>query len=157
MNLRNDLNQETALSQEQQKELNIPIPITIEQGRTIHLAPIQGTGRLGTTLPSNLFEIPRIYLSKIARLNQTKIDRFDQTKERSSQIQAAIMQARRQLLDIATTNRDSLSNAEKIVLAEIEQSGGKKIKRNTRRKRRKTKRQNKKKNKSMKKYTKHRK
>jgi len=67
------------------------------------------------------------------------------------------MQARRQLLDIATTNRDSLSNAEKIVLAEIEQSGGKKIKRNTRRKRRKTKRQNKKKNKSMKKYTKHRK
>ena len=111
MNLRNDLNQETALSQEQQKELNIPIPIMIEQGRTIHLAPVQGTGRLGTTLPSNLFDIPRIYLAKIARLNQTKIDRFDQTKEHSSQIQAAIIQARRQLLDIATTNRDSLSNA----------------------------------------------
>lgn len=157
MNLINDLNQETALSQEQQKELNIPIPIMIEQGKTIHLAPVQGTGRLGTTLPSNLFDIPRIYLAKIARLNQTKIDRFDQTKEHSSQIQAAIIQARRQLLDIATTNRDSLSNAEKTVLAEIEQSGGKKVKRNTRRKRRKTKRQNRKKNKSMKKYTKNRK
>jgi hypothetical protein len=149
MNLSNELNKETALSQEQQKELNIPIPIMIEQGRTIHLAPVQGTGRLGE-LPSNLFDIPRLYLAKIARLDPNK-------EGRSSQTQAAIMQARRQLSDIANVNRYLLSNAEERVLSAIEQSGGKKIKRNTRRKRRKMKRQNRKKNKSMKKYTKNRK
>ena len=150
MNLSNELNKEKALSQEPQNpQQNLILPIMIEQGRTIHLAPVQGTGRLGE-LPSNLFDIPRLYLAKIARLDPNK-------EGRSSQTQAAIMQARKQLSDIAIVNRDLLSNAEERVLNAIEQSGGKKIKRNTRRKRRKMKRQNRKKNKSMKKYTKNRK
>ena len=153
MNLSNELNKERALSQEPQNpQQNLILPITIEQGRTIHLAPVQGTGRLGE-LPSNLFDIPRLYLAKIARLDPNK-------EGRSSQTQAAIMQARRQLSEIANANRDLLSDAEERVLNAIEQSGGKKIKRkrNTlRKKSKKTKSQIKKRNKSRKKHTKNRK